>query len=286
MYPVGRRHHEPQKDAHPGRTGDGHSRWERREPPARSTARATVRRTTGATRRAPITATAAQPQPTAGRPQGSSRPRASRRRRTFNRRRAASPLRSSRPVARIRQSRARESAARHALVQQQHAARPTTAASTTVDRRTAASTTARSRAAGSTIARFSAPIVRGRFLQPADHRAAHLSAGLQPGVRALLRQPAAVSLRVSGLWLRIRGAEQSRTARSASTCNPGNAAVYVDGNYVGEAINFGDESRPLSLTAGTHRIELDADGYEPVAFDVNIVPGQLLPYQGSLQPAY
>jgi hypothetical protein len=67
---------------------------------------------------------------------------------------------------------------------------------------------------------------------------------------------------------------------------PGDAAVYVDGNFVGDARSFGDTTQPLSLTAGTHRIELDAPGYEPVAFEVNVVPGQLIPYEGSLQPAY
>ena len=60
----------------------------------------------------------------------------------------------------------------------------------------------------------------------------------------------------------------------------------MDGNFVGDARSFGDTTQPLSLTAGTHRIELDAPGYEPVAFDVNVVPGQLIPYEGSLQPAY
>ena len=68
--------------------------------------------------------------------------------------------------------------------------------------------------------------------------------------------------------------------------NPGDAAVYVDGTYVGVARSFEDGARPLSLAAGTHRIELDAPGYEPVAFEVNVVPGQLIPYEGSLQPAY
>jgi hypothetical protein len=68
--------------------------------------------------------------------------------------------------------------------------------------------------------------------------------------------------------------------------NPGDAAVYVDGTYVGVARSFEDGARPLSLAAGTHRIELDAPGYEPVTFEVNVVPGQLIPYEGSLQPAY
>jgi len=41
---------------------------------------------------------------------------------------------------------------------------------------------------------------------------------------------------------------------------------------------------PLNLTAGAHRIEVDAPGYAPLAFDVDVVPGQLVPYRGDLQP--
>jgi hypothetical protein len=67
---------------------------------------------------------------------------------------------------------------------------------------------------------------------------------------------------------------------------PGDAAVYVDGNYVGIAATFGGAAQPLALTAGPHRIELQAPGYVPTVFDVNILPGQIIPYQGSLEPGY
>ena len=65
---------------------------------------------------------------------------------------------------------------------------------------------------------------------------------------------------------------------------PGQAAVYADGAYVGPASDFSDPSRPLSLAAGPHRIEVRAPGFAPVAFDVNVEPGQVTPYRGDLQP--
>jgi len=67
---------------------------------------------------------------------------------------------------------------------------------------------------------------------------------------------------------------------------PADAAVYVDGNYVGIVESFSGVSQPLALAAGWHRIEVQARGYIPVVFDVNVIPGQLIPYQGNLQPAY
>lgn len=65
---------------------------------------------------------------------------------------------------------------------------------------------------------------------------------------------------------------------------PADALVYVDDNYVGIASDFSGGSQPLSLAAGTHRIELQATGYEPIASQVNVVAGQVLPYQVDLRP--
>jgi hypothetical protein len=66
--------------------------------------------------------------------------------------------------------------------------------------------------------------------------------------------------------------------------SPSNAAVLVDGQYAGVVNDFYDPSRPLSLGAGRHRIDVQAPGYRPLEFDVNIVSGEVLPYRGSLAP--
>jgi hypothetical protein len=66
--------------------------------------------------------------------------------------------------------------------------------------------------------------------------------------------------------------------------NPDYAEVYVDGNYVGVARDFGGQ--PVPVAVGYHRIELYAEGFAPVAFDVTVRPGQVIPYRGSLYPAY
>jgi hypothetical protein len=66
---------------------------------------------------------------------------------------------------------------------------------------------------------------------------------------------------------------------------PGEAAVFVDGVYVGTAGDFSATAPPLSLAAGRHHFELRAQGYETLAFDVDVMPGQVVPYKGALQPA-
>ena len=65
---------------------------------------------------------------------------------------------------------------------------------------------------------------------------------------------------------------------------PYDASVFVDGSYVGVASTFDGRRQPLTLAAGRHRIELQAPGYAPIAFDIDVVPGQVIPYQGGMPP--
>lgn len=66
---------------------------------------------------------------------------------------------------------------------------------------------------------------------------------------------------------------------------PGGAAVFVDGVYVGTASNFSPMTPPLLMAAGRHHFELRAQGYGIMAFDVDVVPGQVVPYEGTLPTA-
>jgi hypothetical protein len=63
---------------------------------------------------------------------------------------------------------------------------------------------------------------------------------------------------------------------------PYDAAVFVDGTFIGAAGDFGPQAAPLTLRAGLHHIELRADGSQPMAFDITVVPGQVIPYQGTM----
>ena len=68
------------------------------------------------------------------------------------------------------------------------------------------------------------------------------------------------------------------------TVTPGDAAVFVDGVYVGLASDFSPTHQPLTLTPGPHHVELQAPDTVPLAFDVDVVAGQVLPFSGVLQP--
>jgi hypothetical protein len=65
---------------------------------------------------------------------------------------------------------------------------------------------------------------------------------------------------------------------------PSDAQVIVDGEVVGTVADFDGTTAPLNLVAGQHHLEISAPGFAPLAFDVTVVPGQLVPYRGDLQP--
>ena len=64
---------------------------------------------------------------------------------------------------------------------------------------------------------------------------------------------------------------------------PADAQVYVDGQYVGTVGQFTPTSQPLGLTAGRHHVQISAPGYRTMELDANIIAGEVLPYQGTLE---
>jgi hypothetical protein len=63
---------------------------------------------------------------------------------------------------------------------------------------------------------------------------------------------------------------------------PYDADVWVDGEYAGTVNDFSPLQPPLTLQAGRHRIDIESYGYEPLSFEITVVPRQIIPYQGSL----
>jgi hypothetical protein len=80
-----------------------------------------------------------------------------------------------------------------------------------------------------------------------------------------------------------RSGQQAAPGGVSFEITPDAAEVFVDGTYVGRAVTFGPTSEPLGLTPGRHHIEIRASGYRTMTFDAEVRPGQVLPYQGTLQ---
>jgi hypothetical protein len=64
---------------------------------------------------------------------------------------------------------------------------------------------------------------------------------------------------------------------------PREAKVYVDGYFVGQVDAFDGLFQKLGIDAGAHRVEIRADGYDPLQFEVLITPGETVTYKGELK---
>lgn len=84
-----------------------------------------------------------------------------------------------------------------------------------------------------------------------------------------------------------QGYSSARVAASGGVSfeiTPESAEVYVDGRYAGTVGEFSPSSEPLMISPGRHRVEVRAPNYETMAFDTDVLSGQVIPYQGTMQP--
>ena len=64
---------------------------------------------------------------------------------------------------------------------------------------------------------------------------------------------------------------------------PRDAWVFVDGYFAGVVDKFDGVFQRLRLEPGPHRIEISADGYETLTFDVQVRPDETITYKGELE---
>jgi hypothetical protein len=65
---------------------------------------------------------------------------------------------------------------------------------------------------------------------------------------------------------------------------PGDAQVSVEGVFVGTVDSFSATRPPLVLSPGRHYFELRLPGYQSVVFEADVNAGEVIPYQGTLEP--
>jgi len=66
--------------------------------------------------------------------------------------------------------------------------------------------------------------------------------------------------------------------------HPTDAQVFIDGSYAGRVDDFDGVFQSLRLEEGEYQVEIVLPGFEPLAFNVRIVPGEKTTYEGDLIP--
>lgn len=98
-----------------------------------------------------------------------------------------------------------------------------------------------------------------------------------------LSSPSSIVSAASSLPAAISCSSSAPCGGVSFDINPANAQVYVDGVFAGLVEDFEVASEPLLLAPGTHYVEVRLAGYRTASFDVTIAPGEVTPYQGTLE---
>jgi hypothetical protein len=77
--------------------------------------------------------------------------------------------------------------------------------------------------------------------------------------------------------------DQGNSGGLSFSITPDTAQLFVDGALVGTVGQFTSTTQPLGLAAGRHHVEMRSPGYQTMSFDVDIIAGQVIPYQGALE---
>jgi hypothetical protein len=112
------------------------------------------------------------------------------------------------------------------------------------------------------------------LLLPGEHQVEVRQSGYDTFSRKLVVEPGQVQTVRVAIHL-LRGARAPDvTAMLKITVQPGRAAVFLDGQYVGHAGELGGSVHSLLISPGKHRIKIELPGYRTFETEVNLLQGQ------------
>jgi PEGA domain len=112
------------------------------------------------------------------------------------------------------------------------------------------------------------------MLLPGEHRLSVRQAGYENFEQKVVVEPGQkITLRVV-LTKNPQAFLPKDTATLKLTIEPGRAAVFLDGKYVGHASEFGGAFHSMDIATGKHQIKVELPGYRTYETEVNLVRGQ------------
>jgi len=84
-------------------------------------------------------------------------------------------------------------------------------------------------------------------------------------------------------WSSMVEPDQTNLGGLSFDVTPATAEVFVDNMRVGTVGQFTPTTQPVGLAAGHHHIEIRTSGYQTMSFDVDIVAGEVTPFQGTME---
>jgi hypothetical protein len=112
------------------------------------------------------------------------------------------------------------------------------------------------------------------LLLPGEHEIAVRQSGYDDSVQKVVVEPGQVHTVVVRLMLSPHAVTPDITGTLKLDVEPGRAAVFLDGRFVGHASEFGGLGHSMLLAPGKHRIKVELPGYRTFETEVNLLANQ------------
>jgi hypothetical protein len=112
------------------------------------------------------------------------------------------------------------------------------------------------------------------LLLPGEHQVEVRQSGYDTFARKIVVEPGQVQVVRVAMPLSPGSRTPDVTVTLKLTVQPGRAAVFLDGQYIGHAGELGGAVHSLSISPGKHRIKIELPGYRTFETEVNLVQGQ------------
>jgi hypothetical protein len=112
------------------------------------------------------------------------------------------------------------------------------------------------------------------LLLPGDHQIAVRQSGYDDFEQKLVVEPGQVQVVSVRMHLNPHATSPEVTSTLKLDVQPGRAAVFLDGNFVGHASEFGGAVHSMLISPGKHRIKVELPGYRTFETEVNLLAGQ------------
>ena len=112
------------------------------------------------------------------------------------------------------------------------------------------------------------------LLLPGEHQLEVRQSGYDNFVRKIVVEPGQVQIVHVVMHLSPGAHAPDVIATLKVTVQPGRAAVFLDGQYIGHASELGGAVHSLSISPGKHRIKVELPGYRTFETEVDLLQGQ------------
>jgi hypothetical protein len=112
------------------------------------------------------------------------------------------------------------------------------------------------------------------MLLPGEHEVSVRQSGYDDYVQTVVVEPAQAQTVQVLMHLSPRAKSPDITSTLKLNVEPGRAAVFLDGKFVGHASEFGGSFHSMLISPGKHRVKVELPGYRTFETELNLLAGQ------------